>query len=212
MWVDNLPDKLEILSLLSVSSPNVSNAAAAPPLMLDPVVVPSHVPMSERAAYRREFNAARRQRAINGATSSTRGARKQSIGREDVLIALEGVSDLANFFVLGFTGLLTSASIIEYSRLVYTAGINENNSFTSVTMQDYAPVFAVAFNDLLNPCSKSGKTRTNIGTRNGLARSLDCSTAKAARLLECYNDTAHILLKSAQEVAHSLHVGLRRAA
>lgn len=212
MWVDNLPGNLELLTLLSVSSPNVSNSAASPPLMLDPVLVPDDVPRDQRAAYRKEYNQARRARAEAAQSSSSRGAKKQSIGREDVLIALEGLDDIDNFFVLGFTGLLTSPSISEYARIVYIRGIERDNLFTSITMDEFGPVFAVAFKDLVDPCDKKGKLRTNIGSSGSLARSLGCGRVKSERLLETYNDVAHILITSAQKVSVRLHCSLKRAA
>ncbi len=211
-WVDNLPSNLELLALLSVSSATVSNVAVAPPTVYDPVVAPAGLDRDEASKYRKEMMTARRARSAGMSSSSTRGAKLDSIGREDVLASIASLSDLANFFVLGFSGLLVGNSLAEFSRLVYAKGIENGNSFTTVTMEDYAPVFAVVFRDLINPCSSSGKPRANIGSRNHLARSLGCSTAKATRLMDCYADIAHVLMLAAQEVSTKLYVGLKKEA
>lgn len=210
MWVNQLPPNLEVLSLLSLSSSRIDNVAVAPPMVFDPVVPPAELSGSSLVAYRREFNQARRARCESCATPRASGGRRQAIGREDVLVALEGVSDLCNFFVFGFTGLLKPASFSEFARLVYSEGLSAG-AFIDVTMRDFLPVFKCAFADLLNP-TKDGKSRTDIGTVNGLGRSLGCSKVKAKRLLDAYIDIAGILLMTAQEVSRRLSVGLKRAA
>lgn len=210
MWVNQLPPNLEILSLLSLSSSRIDNVAVAPPMVFDPVIVPEGLVGSSRSAYRKEFNQARRSRRESCATPRAASGRRQSIGREDVLIALEGLSDLGNFFVFGFAGLLKSGSFTEFARLVYMKGL-ATGAFVDVTMRDFLPVFKCAFADLLDP-TKDGMARVDIGTVNGLSRSMGCSRVKAKRLLSAYIDIAGILLLVAQEVSRRLWLGLRRAA
>ena len=216
LWIDHLPPNLELLSMLDPSSPSISNVALSPPIAFD-IVRPSkgvsQLADNDFREYVRQESAKKRAHAESSPRSSSRSRRaSDGIARDDVLASLHSLTDLANFFVLGFTGMLQSGSADEFRRLIYAEGIKADCSFTDVTMKDFAPVFAVAWGDLIDPCSGSNAQRSGIGTIGGLARSLGCSKDKAKRLLECYKDIAHIIMQAASEVSMALWVGLRKAA
>lgn len=196
MWVDNLPANLEMLALLHPGAVCVDNAPAMS------VTVIRGVSVAEAAA--------KRSRRNNAPRSGSRGGRKSAaVSREDVLVALSGISELHQLFVFGFIGMLRDGSMLEFERLLHGEGCRVGNSATTVALDEYRKVVRCAWRDLVEPCDAEGKPRADIGTLRGLARGMGCSTAKAKRLLLVYLEVADLLMQMAVHVSDRLRNRLR---
>ena len=209
LWVDKVPSNLELLALLNPASVRVDNVAVEPPLVVSPVVQGRLLKGGELVEHRR----VKRARAAGLRRSGTQGGRAMAkVTREDVLGAMSHLSPLHNLFVLGWCRILRDGAMDEFLRLAYSLGIERSNSFTYYAINDVRPVFWLAWGDMLEPCDAKGRARSNMGSRNEIARVMGCSASKAARFEVVYEDVSRLLLELALDVSQSIRVGLRSVA
>ena len=108
-----------------------------------------------------------------------------------------------SLFRYGLQGLFkaqqSEKEVDDLTKAFFSRSVEGKSSdlYADITLNEFREVFKVAAYDANNP-SKDGRLRRDIGSCNGLARSLGCSSDKAARFLGVYKDV-HAILKGIRD-------------
>ncbi len=183
-------DCLELLSLLLPQSVGWDGFQAATRVG---AALPPHTGRAlsqEGREYRKNLKQALRN-GDHSAVSKGGGRKQASIGRDDVLAALAGVSELQELFVYGFLGMLRENALHEFEREAYRAGIADD-MFLSVSFDEFAPVFAVAWHSWR-------ANRVVISVRE-LGRMLNCGQKKAGTLIGVFSQSLSLINTLESEV------------
>ena len=203
-----LPDNLELLSLLHPSATRVDNVAVEPPLMVNPVVAGERLEKDELRVYRQ---VKRERAAMCTRTGSASSFSSGNAGKDSVVAALAGLSDVHNFFVLTWVGLQAEESLLRFEKMVFDLGNDRGGMFSAVTLDEYRTVFRCAWCDLVAPVDDDGKPRRDMGTQRGIERAMGISQTKARRLQPVHRDTTGLLMGLAFDISARLRTATRRA-